>query len=54
MAARTVIFTMTRPSSLRTWALKIAARRGKNKATVALARRLALILHSMWRNGSEF
>ncbi len=54
MAARTVIFSMTRPCSLRTWGLEIAARRGKNQATVAVARRLALILHSMWRNGSEF
>jgi transposase len=54
MAARTVIFSMTRPSSLRTWGLEIAARRGKNKATVAVARRLAMILHSMWRDSSDF
>jgi transposase len=54
MAARTVILSIKRPSSLRTWGLEIAARRGKNKAIVAVARRLALILHSMWRSGSDF
>jgi len=54
MAARNVIFTLSRPTSLRTWGRAIAARRGKDKATVAVARRLALILHSMWRDGSDF
>jgi len=34
--------------------LKIADRRGKKKAAVALARKLARILFAMWRDGSEF
>jgi len=42
----------TRP--LRDWALRIAARRGKRIAAVALARKLAGILYAMWRDGSEF
>jgi transposase len=42
----------TRP--LRDWALRIAVRRGKRIAAVALARKLAGILYAMWRDGSEF
>jgi len=39
---------------LRTWALRIAARRGKQVAVVALARRLAGILYALLRDGSVF
>jgi transposase len=39
---------------LREWALRIAARRGKRIAAVALARKLAGILYAMWRDGTEF
>jgi transposase len=35
-------------------ALRIAARRGKARACVALARKLAGILYAMWRDGTEF
>jgi len=38
-------------AALRTWALPIAARRGKRIAVVALARRLAGIVYAMWRDG---
>jgi transposase len=40
--------------ALRAWALRIAARRGKRIAVVALARKLAGILYAMWRDGSAF
>src|SRR5262245_41425503 len=40
--------------ALRTWALRIAARRGKQVAVVALARRLAGILYALLRDGSVF
>jgi transposase len=36
------------------WAMRIAARRGKARAVVALARKLAGILYAMWRDGTEF
>jgi len=39
---------------LRTWALRIAARRGTQVAVVALARRLAGILYALLRDGSVF
>ncbi len=40
--------------ALRTWALAIAARRGKQVAVVALARRLAGILFALLRDGTVF
>jgi transposase len=41
-------------SSLKAWGLKIAKKRGHRRACVAVARRLAVIMHAMWRDGSEF
>ena len=40
--------------ALREWAARIAARRGKRIAAVALARRLAGILYAMWRDGTAY
>jgi len=34
--------------------MKVAARRGLQKAIVALARRLAVILHRIWVSGADF
>jgi transposase len=39
---------------LHEWAMRIAARRGKATAVVALARKLAGILFALWRDGTEF
>jgi transposase len=41
-------------SWLKAWAMNIAKRRGQKKAIVALARRLAVIMHRMWSDGTEF
>jgi transposase len=41
-------------SWLKAWAMQIARRRGMKKAIVALARRLAVIMHRIWVDGSEF
>jgi transposase len=44
-------------SALRRWGLKLAAsggKRGKKRAIVAVARKLAVMLHSMWRNRKPF
>jgi transposase len=41
-------------SWLKAWAMQIAKRRGMKKAIVALARRLAVIMHRIWVDGSEF
>jgi transposase len=44
-------------TALRHWGLKLAqsgGKRGKKRAIVAVARKLAVILHSMWRSGQPF
>jgi len=41
-------------SWLKAWAIQIARRRGMKKAIVALARRLAVIMHRIWVDGTEF
>jgi hypothetical protein len=41
-------------SSLKAWAVKLAQRRGLKRAKVALARKLAVILHRMWLDGTDF
>lgn len=44
-------------SALRRWGLKLAdsgGKRGKKRAIVAVARKLAVLLHSMWRSGRSF
>jgi transposase len=53
-AATSMLVHATKPSALRNWALVVAKRRGLQKARVALARRLAVVLHRMWRDGSVF
>jgi transposase len=40
--------------ALKPWGVKIAKRSGFKKAKVALARNLAVILHWIWREGTEF
>ena len=39
---------------LKAWAMQVVRRRGMKKAIVALARRLAVIMHRIWVDGTEF
>ena len=41
-------------STLKAWGIGVAKRRGMQKAIVAVARKLAIVLHRMWRDGTEF
>ncbi len=44
-------------TDLKRWGLKLAARGGKNakkRAVVAVARKLAVLLHRLWSDGSEY
>jgi hypothetical protein len=41
-------------SSLRAWGIKIAKQRGMARARVAVARKLAVVLHRMWSDKTEF
>ena len=53
-AAHTMLLRLAKWSWLKAWAMKIARQRGIKKAIVALARRLAVILHRIWVYGTEF
>jgi transposase len=53
-AAHILLVRTTKWSWLRAWAMQIARRRGLKKAIVALARRLAVIMHRIWIDGTEF
>jgi len=52
--AATVMMHRGRPCWLRAWGMQVAKRRGQKRATVAVARRIGVILHRMWMDGSEF
>jgi transposase len=53
-AAGIVLRISKRNSPLKAWGLAIARRRGMAKATVAVARRLAIILHRMWVDNTPY
>jgi transposase len=53
-AAHIMLVRSTKWSWLKAWAMQIARRRGLKKAVVALARRLAVIMHRIWVDGTEF
>jgi transposase len=53
-AAQVMLTVVRKWSRLKAWAMNIAKRRGHQKAIVALARRLAVIMHRMWSDGTEF
>ena len=53
-AAHIMLTRTTKWSWLKAWAMQIARRRGMKKAIVALARRLAVIMHRIWVDGTEF
>jgi transposase len=53
-AAHSLLIRGTTWSALRAWGMNIAKRRGMARARVAVARKLAVILHRMWVDGSEF
>ena len=40
--------------SLKAWGLRLAKRSGMKKAQVAVARKLAVILHCIWVDGTTF
>jgi transposase len=53
-AAQVMLTRVTKWSWLKAWAMNVARRRGLQKAIVALARRLAVIMHRIWSDGTEF
>ncbi|XWN31399.1 MAG: IS110 family transposase [Devosia sp.] len=53
-AAKVMMSRAATPNPVKTWGLKLARRSSKKKACVAVARRLAVIMHAMWREEVDF
>ena len=53
-AANVVLSRLTKPSWLKEWGEALAKRIGARKAKVAVARKLAVVLHRMWMDKQEF
>jgi transposase len=53
-AAQVMLTRVKKWSWLKAWAMNIAKRGSLRKAIVALARRLAVIMHRIWSDGTEF
>jgi len=53
-AAQVLLTRVTKWSWLKAWAMQVAKRRGQRRAIVALARRMAVIMHRMWSDGTDF
>lgn len=53
-AANVLLTRVARWSALKAWGMRIAKRSSLSKAKVAVARKLAVVLHRMWIDGTEF
>ena len=53
-AAHSLLVRSSKWSSLRAWGMKVAKHRGMARARVAVARKLAVVLHRMWSDNTEF
>src|SRR5215469_455655 len=53
-AAGVLLTRVPKWSALKAWGMRLAKRNGLRKATVAVARKLAVILHRMWIDRTEF
>jgi len=53
-AAGVLLTRVPKWSALKAWGIRLAKRNGFSKAKVAVARKLAVILHRMWVDGTEF
>ena len=53
-AAHVMLVRSTKWTPLKAWAMRVAVRRGAKRAKIALARKLAVIMHRMWVDGTEF
>jgi transposase len=53
-AATVMLYRSQAKSWLKAWGMRVAQRRGMKRAVVAVARRLAVVLHRMWSDGTPF
>lgn len=53
-AANIMLCRVQRPFALQQWGQRIAESKGNKRARIAVARKLAVLLHSLWLNETEF
>jgi transposase len=53
-AASVLLHRTQRWSALKAWGLRLMKRVGAKKAKVAVARKIAVILHCIWTDGTSF
>jgi transposase len=53
-AANAMMTRSSKWSSLKVWGMQLAKSRGHRRAVIAVARKLAVILHRMWIDDTQF
>ncbi|KKM83700.1 hypothetical protein LCGC14_1306640 [marine sediment metagenome] len=53
-AASAMMMRSVASSEIKSWGLRLMRRKGRRRAVVAVARKLAVIMHRMWADGTEF
>ncbi len=53
-AAGVLLKRVRRDCALKQWALRLFERVGWKRASIAIARKLAVIMHTIWKDGTEF
>ena len=53
-AANSLLVRVKRPCALQTWGKALATTKGPKRARVAIARKLAVLLHRLWQSETEF
>lgn len=53
-AALALLTRTSKWSALRAWGMAVAKRRGMKRAVVAVSRKLAVVLHRIWTDGTQF
>lgn len=53
-AANAMLMRTMAGSQIKTWGMRLMRTKGRRRAVVAVARKLAVLLHRMWIDGSEF
>ena len=53
-AAASLLIRVRQDSALKTWGRDLAKRMGFKHAAAAVARKLAVVMHAMWRSNTPF
>lgn len=53
-AANAMLMRAVAGSGIKSWGLRLMRRKGRRRAVVAVARKLAIVMHRMWTDGTEF